>query len=140
MKVTRTFSPYKADGKRNITGLKKKSGVYLIYKNDKLRYIGYSETDLYTTMYHHFTEWNDKTQVRVTYVNQLKHNDFKVRIVLCPPSKAAKLERALIIKHKPIDNPDKLRGYTATKAEEKALDEYNTSPVLPRSDWEEAPF
>lgn len=129
MRVSRAIPPYKSNNKTNLQFCVKKSGVYIIYKNGVARYIGYSETNLYATILHHFTQWRDKRQVRVTYVDQLKHNDFTVRVVLCTPARARKLEKALIVKYKPKDNPDKLRGYELSKGELQAQEQFETTRV-----------
>lgn len=113
--------PYDEDGKTNF-GLRNKAGVYLIYNDTELRYIGYSGTDVYKTMYRHFQSWKDKTQVRVTYKN-IKY--VKCRIVYCNNSKQAEeLERALIVKYKPIDNPNKYDQYILTYKDENNIKEY----------------
>ena len=86
----------------------------MIYKGDVLRYVGFSATDIYKTMYRHFQSWDDMTQKRVVYKN-LK--DIKVRVVYCAPIQAAKLERALIIKYSPMDNPQKLLNFKIESGE-----------------------
>lgn len=83
-----------------------KSGVYIIYKNNKPVYIGFSRTDVYKALYRHFQKWSDKTQVRVTY--DPNNASYKVRVIYCNTSlNADRLEKALIIKLKPKDNPQK---------------------------------
>ena len=96
----------------NISEAKGKKGIYMIYKNGTLRYIGYSETDLEKTCLRHFQSWADDRQVRVTY----KRQDCKVRLCIINSARsAALLEEALIFKHKPIDNPNKLRQLELSK-------------------------
>lgn len=87
-----------------------KAGVYLI-KNPrgKLVYIGMSETNLYGTLTRHFQAWNDPTQKRTVYPQEI---GYKARIIYTRKDQAAALERALIIKHRPRDNPNKLEQYT----------------------------
>ena len=130
---TRLYSPYTPTGKTTFPE-RGKSGVYLIYKGENLRYVGFSAYDLYKTMYRHFQSWEDSNQRRVVYKN-LK--DIKVRVVYCPPAQAAKLERALIIKYKPTDNPQKLLNFKIQTGEASVFQKFallNTTPI------EDVPF
>lgn len=117
MKKTRLQPPYNENNKTNFKA-RKKSGCYLIYKDNVLRYVGYSGTDVYKAMYRHFQSWNDRRQIRVTYTN-LKN--IKVRVVYTnTPQQASKLEKALIIKLKPTDNPTQYwLNYDTDKSEDK---------------------
>lgn len=123
---TKLLPPYQKDGStafpaRNIPG------VYLIYRTeegytritDGLLYVGYSASDVYKAMYRHFQQWNDRQahlgqrEERVTF--QVKSN-IRVRVVYCRTgAEARELERALIIKHQPPHNPDKLAFYELTE-------------------------
>lgn len=116
---TKKISPYTPEGKTNFK--LKKCGVYLIYKDEVLRYVGFSKTNLYKTLYRHFQSWNDKTQSRVTY-NNLK--GIKVRVIYTnTPKQAYDLEKACIIKLKPKDNIQQYwLNYDTSKAEEKIYD------------------
>lgn len=127
---TRAKKPYSEDGKTNFPA-RNKSGVYLIYKAGKLRYVGQSGYDVYKTMYRHFQDWNDKKQTRIFY-KQLK--DISVRVIYCSPAQAKTLERAIILKYKPTDNPDKLELFSLSKNEQKALAE------LQKTDFSDVPF
>lgn len=121
MKATKTkiLPPYNKDGKTNFPA-RNKSGTYLIYKDSKLVYVGHSVTDLYTTMYRHFQKWDDKTQVRISYkVSPL----YKVRVVYCSPTNAQKLEKALIVKFKPKDNPIKYDLFTLKESDKDMIKE-----------------
>ena len=109
-------SPYK-NGRPFYTA--KKSGVYLIFRNSTLRYVGYSGYNVYKTLYRHFQSWNDPTQIRSVY--SPTDQQIKVRVIYCNNSKAKKLESALIIKYQPIDNPDKLSNLIIDKNEKKVL-------------------
>ena len=95
--------------KTNLSFAFGKSGVYIIKENNKIVYIGQSGSNLYRTILRHFQCWNDRTQARVTYINKLSKNKYKVRVVFVPPNKALQLERDLIAKYKPRDNPDKIQ-------------------------------
>jgi excinuclease UvrABC nuclease subunit len=127
VKITRTKArpPYNEKGNTNFPK-RGVPGVYLIYKAGKLRYVGFSATNVYKTMYRHFQEWNDNRQVRVTY-KVLK--EILVRVIYCSPTNAAKIERALIVKYKPQDNPDKLTNYILTPGEQSLVDKVTTAPI-----------
>lgn len=123
-------NPYKIiKGVRHCTfGLRNKAGVYMIYKDGILMYVGMSSNNLYRTMYHHFHQWHSK-QVRVTY----NPDEVKVRVIYCTPLQADRLEKALIIKYKPIGNPNKYEQYTCDFQEEKVYRQYleeETQPVI----------
>ena len=79
-----------------------------------------STTDLYTTCLRHFQNWEDTKQIRVTYPKQ----GYKIRVVLCTKLQAVKLERALIVKYKPKDNPNKYLNYTLEMSDKKIINEY----------------
>jgi len=73
------------NGITNIGHLKDKRGVYKIFENTKLVYIGSSTKDLYTTILRHFQEWNDQAQrERISYKNDLKNNSYTVQVELMP--------------------------------------------------------
>jgi hypothetical protein len=78
--------------------------------------------------------------VRVTY----NPNDtaIKVRIIYTnTPAQAATLERALIIKREPRDNPQKLLNYTTTDREETIYEQFTHLPTESIRIFEgEAPF
>jgi len=135
MKKTNLIPPYSPTGKTNFP-TRKKSGVYLIYQNHKLVYVGYSQTDVYKTMYRHFQFWNDKSQVRVIYPNW---EQIKVRIVYCSPLQADRLEKALILKYKPRDNPNKYYQYLMDYQEQKTLESFEDSPII-YTNSKNAPF
>lgn len=112
LKKFRFKAPYKANGKTNFPDTRKRTGVYIIKKNDVIVYVGYSESQLYKTLYRHFQAWNDKGQPgRISYQSALKRNKFLVRVVYCSSKRAAALEKALILKHKPKDNKQKYASY-----------------------------
>lgn len=135
MKKYKFLAPYRKTGKTTFRATFKKSGVYLIKENGKLVYIGMSAKNLYRTLYRHFEKWHHSSQEVVTYENKLKRNNYSVRVVLCTANQADRLERALIIKHKPRDNENKYDQYKLTLADDKALDSYNAIPAET-----EAPF
>ncbi len=122
-------SPYK-NGKPFYTA--KKSGVYLIFKNSTLRYVGYSSYNVYKTLYRHFQSWNDPQQVRITY--SPNDDEIKVRVIYCNNTKAKKLESALIIRYEPKDNPDKLSNLIIDRSEKKVLIELDDEFVTLNGD------
>ena len=136
---SRFINPYNENGRTNLLFATGKAGVYIIQEkgSSKPSYIGYSGTNLYKTVLRHFQEWEDKRQVRVSY--RRKH-DYQVRIIITTPARAEKLERALIIKYQPKDNPDKLRLYSATQGEKDILDEMENAPAKSIADMEDCPF
>jgi len=115
---SRKYPPYK-NNKPSFTA--KLPGVYLIYKNNELMYVGYSNYNVYKTLYRHFQKWNDPQQKRVVY----KKNDktITVRVIYTTAIRSKKLEKALILKYKPIDNPEKYENYILDKKSEKVLDQ-----------------
>lgn len=129
MRKSRLIEPYDKNGRSNLGFANKQSGVYLIYKNGKLVYVGYSAVNLYKTCTRHFQKWTSSYQRVVTYHDKLSRNDFKVRVILCSASRADKLEKALIVRYKPKDNPDKLPGYQLSAYEERALAAFNVAPA-----------
>ena len=140
MKVSKFVKAYQAAGKTNLTQFANKAGVYLIKspRTGKVVYIGYSATNLYKTITRHFQSWKDRSQVRVTYAQT---SGYTVRVVLTTPKKAAALERALIVRMKPSDNPNKLQLYTETSEDLKALREYKAESNDPFTPNENAiPF
>lgn len=132
---TKWAKPYDAKGKTTFPA-QGCAGVYLIRRGSELVYIGYSASNVYKALYRHFQEWNDRTRDRVTYK---RLHDIKVRVVYCKSgSYAAKLERALIIKHRPKDNPDKLRGYQLDIEDNQRINEMDR--ITARSIPDDVPF
>lgn len=150
MKRTKRQRPYNEDGStafpaRNVPG------VYLIYRDGKktpfgttapeLRYVGYGGKDVYKALYRHFQQWNDKQSEagergpRTVY--RLR-SGYTVRVIYTNTARQAReLEKALILKHKPKDNPDKLELYELTEAGEALASEAQSAPFVENL---EAPF
>jgi hypothetical protein len=134
MKKSSFKPPYKKNGRTTFgNSINGKSGAYLIKKNGKIVYIGYSASNLYKTIYRHFQSWTDPTQRRVTYQNELKNNSFTVRVILCTPKQAQRLEKYLILKYLPEDNELKIDLFSETKQEQRAakkvVNDYFGTPV-----------
>ena len=130
-KVSNFEKPYKSPNRTNLTYLIKKTGVYIIKENNIIVYIGRSGVNLYKTMYRHFEHWEHKTQQVITYKHKLNKNKYSVKYILCSPSEAIKLEKALILKHKPRDNEQK---YEAYKTDKKIIKSYNNFIVKEKKD------
>ncbi len=128
MKKFKFFQPYKSNGQTTFPETRKKSGCYLIKENGKLVYVGYSAYNLYKTLYRHFQRWNHSTQEVISYKGKTR-NKYTVRIIYCTPAQAAKLEKALILKHQPRDNAQKYAGHQETKAEKAILEDYEFIPT-----------
>jgi hypothetical protein len=60
MKLSEFLRPYKKDLSTTFSAARGKAGVYIIRKKGKVIYVGYSETNLYRTLYRHFQTWTDK--------------------------------------------------------------------------------
>lgn len=115
------------NGKTNIAWARGRKGVYIIKENNKIVYIGSSESDLYKTAIRHFQVWNDRNQVqRVSYVTRLRRKKYTIRIVeVSPVSRIHLLEAKLIDRHNPRDNfrPEPIPEKLEEKADE-ALENY----------------
>lgn len=122
---TKALPPYTKEGATTFP-TRNVPGVYLIYKvkefitgnTKELRYVGHSSSDVYKALYRHFQVWNDRQvdagmrEPRTVF--KVRHN-VVVRVIYCStPARARELEKALIIKHRPPDNPDKLELYELT--------------------------
>jgi Uri superfamily endonuclease len=131
---TRLESPYKQDGTTTNFPIRNKPGTYMIYKNGVLMYVGFSGTNVYAAMYRHFQSWKDRSQFRATY----NRDSCKVRVIYTNTAKQAEnLETALITKHKPKDNDQKLQTILNFHQRE-ALKEYNKADAAITSDYREA--
>lgn len=136
MKRTRRRPPYKPNGRTTFNN-PVDAGVYLIFEPGSVKavYIGYGNK-VYKALYRHFQSWDDPKQVRVTYP---KGDGYTVRVVYTrTAAQAERLERALIIKHRPADNPNKLKNYELDPAMERVIDAAENAPWMPSND--EAPF
>lgn len=110
--------------------LREKSGVYLIKDKEIISYIGKSSVDLYKSLYHHFTSWKwskKSPQERVTYEQEIRWNKerFTARVIYTTPSRAEKLEQALIKKYEPRDNKQRPPEIELTEEEKKIIKEFN---------------
>jgi len=142
---TRFLPPYKQNGRTTFPESMERPGVYLIKLDGQLSYVGFSGSDLYKALYRHFQRWNDKRAPRVVYPPSLRAR-CTVRVVYCnTAAQAAQLEKALILFHKPKDNPDKLDRYQMklidAPAFGSALDSYDSAAFVPPTyAFEENPF
>lgn len=146
---TKALPPYDKEGRTSFP-TRNVPGVYLIYRvkefitgnTKELRYVGFSRKDVYKALYRHFQAWNDR-QVEAGMreprtVFKLRHN-VVVRVIYCrTAAQAVELEKALIIKHRPPDNPDKLELYTLTDHGKELANMPTDADLMP--DPNEAPF
>ena len=124
MKKFKFLPPYKAAGKTNFPETQRRAGVYIIKEESKIVYIGMSGGNLYSTLYRHFEAWDHPGQEVTTYQSRLKRFKYMVRVVLCTPGQAARLERYLIKKVKPRDNAVKYENYKIDFLDTKIFEAY----------------
>lgn len=133
-------APYKIENgkKKTVFNIRFKAGVYMIFKRSKIVYIGFSGSDVYKALYRHFESWNDKTQIRITY----DPNKVKVRLIYCRTYiQADRLEKALILKYKPKDNPNKYIQFEADDKEKEILTEFIDTDTQPVAEFnQDLPF
>ena len=110
MKQTKFFKPYKKPQSTNLKFTDGKAGVYIIKRPGATKplYVGMSGSNLYKTITRHFQAWPDPSQVRVTYSQK---SNIVIRVILTTPKQAERLEKYLILKYKPTDNPGKIANY-----------------------------
>jgi len=133
MRRTKYLPPYTATGRTTFPA-RGRPGVYVIKKAGKLRYIGFSQSDVYKAMYRHFQSWNDNSRPdpRVVYRNLA---DIRVRVIYTDSAQqAARLERALIIRFRPPDNPQQLLNLDTTTTDERIMDQAANADWLPLTD------
>jgi excinuclease UvrABC nuclease subunit len=128
MKVYRFRPPYKANGKTTYPDTRQKSGVYIIKENGRIVYVGRSAANLYKTLYRHFEHWSHRSQEVTTYKGSRK--SYTVRVILCTPRQAARLEMYLIKKIQPRDNEAKYKAYQLDFSDISTGKAYEAAPVL----------
>jgi hypothetical protein len=114
MRRTKYLPPYTDTGRTTFPA-RQRAGVYVIRKAGRLRYIGFSRSDVYKALYRHFQTWNDRSRPdpRIVYRNL---GDVTVRVIYTDSAQqAGRLERALIIRFTPPDNPQQLLDYQETE-------------------------
>lgn len=131
MKKTKFNPVYPKPGKtsKSVRLSRNRPGVYIIKKagTRKPLYIGHSTYNVYKTLTRHFQKWNPQDRVRTIYPQK---SEYLVRIVFTTKRQAPELERALILKHKPIDNPDKLDRYEFTTKDGKMVEDFSGAQVI----------
>lgn len=124
--VQKAQTPYLDNGKTRFN-IRNVPGVYLIYKNSELVYVGFSASDVYKALYRHLQSWNDKHQQRITFKSE---KGITVRMIYTNSgAKARKLEGALIIKHKPPLNINKYDGFITDESEKKLLKDLEEAKI-----------
>lgn len=130
MRRTKYLPPYTATGRTTFPA-RRRPGVYVIRKAGKLRYIGFSSVDVYKALYRHFQQWNDPSRPdpRIVYRNLA---GVTVRVIYTDSAaQASRLERALIIRFRPPDNPQQLLNLDTTTADERIMDQAANADWLP---------
>jgi len=123
MKKSKAIPPYNQKNRANFPA-RGKSGVYIIFENETPVYIGYSQKDLYKTMYRHFQMWNHTGQEVVSYSNLMNKKKYTVRVIYCTPKQAMSLEKQLIIKYNPRDCFNKYESYKPNKYDKEVIEKY----------------
>jgi hypothetical protein len=133
---TRLKPPYNKAGKCTFKA-RNKPGVYMIFRDEVLAYVGFSASNCYKSFYRHFQDWSTSKQQRVVYNKQ--DANIKARIIYTNTgSQADKLEKALIIKYKPTDNIQQYWiDYDLDKQEAAVLEFYKSTRATTD---EETPF
>jgi hypothetical protein len=124
MKQTKFFKPYKKPQSTNLKFTDGKAGVYIIKRSGATKplYVGMSGSNLYKTITRHFQAWPDPSQVRVTYSQK---SNIVIRVILTTPKQAERLERYLILKYKPTDNPGKIANYQLDAFDKGVVESYS---------------
>ena len=134
MKLSKFKPLYDKKGNANFRYMYQRPGVYVIRENGKIVYIGHSQSNLYTTMYRHFQEWNHPTQNVTTYKG--RPHRYTARVVLTRKNQAIPLEQALVQKYKPRDNKEKYERIKESRTMAKLKHEYHEIDPVPG----DAPF
>lgn len=139
--VYKELPSYDSPGVTNIGFTQNKSGTYIIKEDGEIVYVGQSQNNLYRTILRHFQQWNDaQSPDRITYKNSLHRHRYTVRIIFASPTRALKLEEALIRKYRPRDNAGKLFMIEPTPRQEAAqeaiLEEYEAAEYDYPPDWD----
>jgi hypothetical protein len=94
--------------KRTFTGHTRAAGCYMIKENDKIVYIGMSQSCVVEALYRHFYEWNDKrgNDIRVTYYDRLLKKKYTAVIIITTKEQAPLFEQSLIVALQPRDNKE----------------------------------
>ena len=130
MKQTKFFKPYAKPHKTNLKFTDGKAGVYIIKRpgTTKPLYVGMSQTNLYKTITRHFQAWPDNSQVRVTYSQR---SNVVMRVIITTPKQAERLEKHLILKYKPTDNPNKYEQYSLNLSDDNLINNYQNEAEAP---------
>jgi hypothetical protein len=128
---------YKNGVKHTTFNVRNVAGVYMIYKDEVLHYVGYSGNNLYRTMYRHFQDWSKSKQYRAIYNDKVL-----IRVIYTKTAEQAhNLETALIIKYAPAGNENQYFDFETEPKEDRALQDYldtESSPIVEFK--EEIPF
>jgi hypothetical protein len=108
--------------KTNISNLRQKTGIYFIYEDENLVYVGMSTSDIYRTILRHFQEWNDsKQEKRISYKNKRHRYTYHCSFILIEDEATVRnAELSYILTEKPRDNREKYSQYKYGNGEEVA--------------------
>ena len=126
--------------------LRNKRGVYRIFENRKLVYVGSSNSDIYKTILRKFQMWNDKRQSGGRLYYDAKKKEYKVEVFIMPNASANKLldtEHHFIQKSKPRDNKPASYSFYNRKdlyEPEKVEQEIKKAPKLEEKQIEEMDY
>lgn len=123
---SRFLPPYYPDGATRFP-LRNRPGVYLIRDASGVVYVGSSRVDTYKALYRHFQAWNDASRDRPRVVYDPEAVTVRV-LYTSTPAQALALERALIVRLRPRDNPDKLISFELTEAGADVLEAAASAP------------
>lgn len=152
MKKTRWFEPYyKRKSGTPKPALKDcwtcaQAGVYMIRHkgSDSVVYVGSSRTQLKKTIYRHFEQWTDKQHKSNRSFERKTYPKFgyEIRFFKCTASQAVRMEKYLIQKMQPKDNPLKYSqlGYVEIVKGKHLYNEAIASECLSKEDYTEVPF
>ena len=146
MKVSNYFPAYtKIKGKLKPTypgSWTGKSGVYLIKKMGDTRplYIGSSIQNLKRTIYRHFQQWSSDREKRFERTVYPK-SGYLIKIISTTPGQALELEKYLIKRLQPRDNPIKYNQLILSlKEEQKQKEKIQQADKVEITYDEKAPF
>jgi excinuclease UvrABC nuclease subunit len=135
MKYSEKKCPYNESGKATFSSLPK-CGIYFIYKNEELLYIG-KASDLYKTCYRHFQKWNHSDQYVTTFRDSKKTNgnkynsfkDYQIQFLYCNFQEMKDLEIVLIKEKKPPHNKKLYGDIITTKKMNKILEKIKQNHI-----------
>jgi hypothetical protein len=128
--------------KRTLAHHAKQAGVYMIKEDDRIVYVGMSQSNVVSSLYRHFYSWSDRGYNRnrhhVTYFNKLDDHDYKVVIITTSKEDAPRFEQSLIITLNPRDNIEQYTNIIEEIIYQNGYVKKQTAPV--EDDGDDLPF